>query len=191
MTIMSSLKLSKIAKDESSIQSQNQKNISKLKLQRQNAVHIKYILANSSLSTPLTNHGVIKKFKNYPFRNFGEILIKGLIISSFEHSESVHACYVHINLCSTYLYDAEDELYQLGFVLYTSLKQIRRRTISRTILFKLMCHYFRLKNDKNKMRIIKWYFNKLLESEYLTLIQPNLYQISMHKEIIFTNAKSC
>ena len=181
---MRSLKLRQTKKDESSI-NYHSRNISKSHYP--STAQIKCIWVHSYHP----DFALINKFSNYPLRIFGEILIRGLIVSSFEHCKDADLCYVHINLCITYLYDINDELYQLGFVLYKSLKHLRRGSISKSILLKLICHYFCLQHEnKSNQEIIKSYFYGLLKSKYLTLINQNHYKISMQKEIIFSRANN-
>ena len=46
-----------------------------------------------------------------------------------------------INLCQRFLYDNEDEMYYLSYVLYLSLTKLQSRVSSKTIVNKLIAHY--------------------------------------------------
>ena len=157
--------------------------VSPLKLQRRDARHIKDVIKLS----PKRNYGridvdhcLVQSFRDHPLRKFRYIFYSGLI----DYKSDDVCPKIIVDLCQKYLYNQQDEIYHIGYILHISLKKINKKSITYQMLIPFIKHYFKTK-DKQK---IKLYCKKLIKLKYLVLIKTsskNLYKIPMEKQICF------
>lgn len=168
---------------------------SKPSLKFRNAIHVKNITTNNNNNNKQEpDYGLVKKFNSnnqHQFRQSVDIVIKSFTNSKsqFILNQTDFVPLDIINLCQKYLYSKDDEIMALGLTLYKSLKQLKRKCITKKMLYLLIKHYLstnKLNKDSNN---IKKYIKRLLELKYITnkkIGAQNVYRIPMDKELLFS-----
>lgn len=129
-----------------------------------------------------TNYCFIRKRANHSFRFYSNLLIDGFMDPVKIRDIS--------NLCAVYLYDNNDEIHELAFVIYKLLIKSRKKSISKKLLSKLVQHWFKIEEDD--IDEVNEYVNQLLAAEYIVHcpVSPNPFRISVISELGFGKLRS-
>ena len=147
------------------------------------------------LRNPFVSHHLfIKKLRNCPLNKYGMIIIIGFFEYNPSHQNStVSSSKIRLNrdvakVCKQYLYDTDDEIYQLALIVHLNLRKVRKKSLTMALLNKFITFYLGLKDiDKNTESQIAYFRNKLIESKFIELVDNrcNLYQVSMEARVAF------
>lgn len=128
-----------------------------------------------------TNYYFIRKCGNHSFRFYSKILIQGI----FESDSNPDI----VNLCALYLHDTDDQTHELAFILYKTLTKMRKKSISRKILSKIIQHWFKLKKHKSADLFINNQIDQLLAAKYMVSYHgygcQSLFKFSISSEMGF------
>lgn len=157
-----------------------------------------YSLSSTISVTPVkinkfcSTHHFMRIWRGYPLRIYGQILIQHFL------EEKDFICPLYVNLCANYLYNVDDEIHELAFVLSKAFKASRKVSITRNMLLTIIEKWEKFGYDKNeitehlKKRLINQYFEQLLSKRYLVDVGhefTNLYQLSMEAKIGFGTSR--
>ena len=141
------------------------------------------------------NYYLMRQCKNYPLRVYGKILVDRFVISNTKHSKNIDCDLVYpvnIDLCTKYLFNIDDEVHELAFVLNKSLKKLRKRSVSKSMLLKVIKHFLVLNGDQDK-ELIHSYIDLLLSSGYIDSVgfaSDDIYKISAKTKLGFGSQTS-
>ena len=136
-------------------------------------------------NTFIAHYSYLKNLQDYPLNIYGEIIITGFVAYTSKNlSFKINFNNDITNLCIQYLYNINDELYQLAFSIYRMMRKIRKKSLSKHLLMKFITVYLHLQSDDNKIKQknknndpISNYLEQLIELKFINKIADNLYYV--------------
>lgn len=129
------------------------------------------------INTIRSKPSFIENMGSYTFHKYSECLINGFFI--INHCKEIRIKII-ISLCQAYLYDSEDEMFQLALLIHFTLQNKQRSVFTANHLKKFIFFYI-----TSKPKMIAFYQQKFLKSRFIDKITSNLYEISMMAKIEF------
>eukprot|EP01084_Bolivina_argentea_P114949 204531_1 len=132
------------------------------------------------------------QFSHYSYIRYNKSLVRGYI----RNLSSKHVELETTNLrclCIKYYVNKEDGFYQLGFQIFSILKQLKRRSINLKLLTFLVAKLLKLKKPKHHKKVT-FYVNELIRLKYFDQLTMNntkdnfksgCYVINVQQVILF------
>lgn len=141
------------------------------------------VSTSTNINKFAANYHFIRKYKGHSLHVYSTILISVIFF------ESNIAIIPDIsNLLKMYLYNIDDEIHELAFLVYKTLKKLRKPAISKKNLLQIIEYWSRSREISKQRKSAHFYIEQLASAQYMTHYESHkLYKMSMLSMMGFAN----